>query len=231
MQGSYKVIMEKDAEEHSTCPFVWDCENCFKSLCLRVVSVADFPSKYGYFQIIAFTNNKDKKDHISIVKGDIVHAENILTRLHSSCVTGDVLGSLRCDCGPQLIKSLLLLEKEKLGVLLYMQQEGRGIGLKNKIKAYMLQDLGSDTYDANLILGFKPDERQYELAAAMLRKLDVKSIKLLTNNTRKVKELESYGVIVKERIPLEITPNKYNQSYLQTKKKRFGHLLSLKSNE
>jgi GTP cyclohydrolase II len=227
MQESFKNIIEIETKEHSSCPFKWDCDNCYKSLCLQVVGVADFPTKYGNFEIIAFTNNKDKKDHIAIVKGDIIHGDNILTRLHSSCLTGDVLGSLRCDCGPQLHKSLSLIEKERLGIILYMQQEGRGIGLKNKIKAYMLQDLGSDTYDANLILGFKPDERQYELAAAMLRKLDVKSIRLLTNNPNKIRELERFGVKVEKRVSLEISPNKYNKTYLKTKKTRFNHILSL----
>jgi GTP cyclohydrolase II len=227
MQESFKNIIEIETNEHSSCPFKWDCDNCYKSLCLQVVGVADFPTKYGNFEIIAFTNNKDKKDHIAIVKGDIIHGDNILTRLHSSCLTGDVLGSLRCDCGPQLHKSLSLIEKERLGIILYMQQEGRGIGLKNKIKAYMLQDLGSDTYDANLILGFKPDERQYELAAAMLRKLDVKSIRLLTNNPNKIRELERFGVKVEKRVSLEISPNKYNKTYLKTKKTRFNHILSL----
>jgi GTP cyclohydrolase II len=227
MQESYKNIIEIETKEHSLCPFKWDCDSCYKSLCLQVVGVADFPTKYGNFEIIAFTNNKDKKDHIAIVKGDIIHGDNILTRLHSSCLTGDVLGSLRCDCGPQLHKSLSLIEKERLGIILYMQQEGRGIGLNNKIKAYMLQDLGSDTYDANLILGFKPDERQYEIAAAMLSKLDVKSIRLLTNNPNKIKELERFGVKIEKRVSLEIPPNKYNQTYLKTKKTRFKHVLSL----
>jgi len=227
MQESYKKMVAADTEEHGSCPFEWDCDSCFKSLCLRVVGVADFPTEHGRFAIIAFTNNKDKKDHTAIVKGDVVHGESVLTRLHSSCLTGDVLGSLRCDCGPQLRRALYLIEKEKLGILLYMQQEGRGIGLTNKIRAYMLQDLGSDTYDANLTLGFKPDERQYELAAAMLRKLDVKSIRLMTNNPSKMRELERFGVKVDKRVPLEIPPNRYNQSYLQTKKNRFNHILSL----
>ena len=229
MQESYKNIIKEDTEERSACPFKWNCESCSKSLCLRVVGVADFPTEYGNFEIIAFTNNKDKKDHTAIVKGDIVHKQNILTRLHSSCLTGDVLGSLRCDCGPQLNKSLVLIDKEKLGILLYMQQEGRGIGLTNKIKAYMLQDLGSDTYDANLILGFKPDEREYEIAAAMLNKLKVQSIRLLTNNPKKIRELERFDVKVEKRVPLEIPPNRYNISYLRTKKNRFNHILSLRS--
>jgi len=228
-QSSYRRIMNRLDEEYKSCKFKWDCENCDKTLCLRIAAIADFPTMYGHFGVIAFMNNKDKKDHIMVVKGDVVQGEGVLTRLHSSCVTGDVLGSLRCDCGPQLSKSLQMIEKEGLGILLYMQQEGRGIGLTNKIRAYMLQDSGSDTYEANIDLGFQPDERQYELAAAMLSKLGVKSIKLLTNNPEKIRELESFGVVIKKRIPLETRPSRYNRSYLQTKKERFGHLLSIES--
>ncbi|WXG44419.1 MAG: GTP cyclohydrolase II [Promethearchaeati archaeon SRVP18_Atabeyarchaeia-1] len=226
---SYRQILEKDTQDYKSCPLKWDCENCDKSLCLRIVALADFPTKHGHFNIIGFLNNKDKKDHLMVVKGNVAHEEDVLTRLHSSCVTGDALGSLRCDCGPQLAKSLDKMEREGRGILLYMQQEGRGIGLTNKIVTYMLQDLGADTYEANVDLGFKPDERDYELAAAMLRSLDVKSIRLLTNNPEKIVELRRYGIKISERIPLQIRPNKYNRSYLETKKARFGHLLSLES--
>ena len=224
---SYYQIMNRDSEDYDTCPFKWDCDNCYKSLCLRIVAVADFPSIYGHFKILAFTNNKDRKDHVMVVKGDIFNKENILTRLHSSCLTGDVLGSLRCDCGAQLCGSLSMVEREGLGTVLYMQQEGRGIGLTNKLRAYMLQESGLDTYDANYFLGFKPDERQYEIAAAMLKKLEVKSIRLLTNNPTKIKELKKYGVKVRDRIRLEVPANEYNRVYLITKKRRLGHLLSL----
>lgn len=224
---SYNAILKRDTEEHESCPFKWDCDNCDRSLCLRVVAVADFPSLYGHFNIIGFLNNKDRKDHIMVVKGDISNAENLLTRLHSSCVTGEALGSLRCDCGPQLRTALSMIEKEGFGVLVYMQQEGRGIGLTNKLKAYMLQDSGLDTYDANTDLGFLPDERQYELAAAMLSKFKVKSVRLLTNNPKKIEGLEKYDINVVERIPLEINANPFDRQYLQTKKERFGHLLSL----
>ncbi len=221
--------MEKDAEEHKDCPFKWNCKDCVKSLCLRVIGVADFPTCFGHFAIIAFYNNKDKKDHIIIVKGNVVRKRNVLTRLHSSCLTGDVLGSLRCDCGPQLHNALTLIEEEKMGILLYMQQEGRGIGLANKIRAYMIQDHGSDTYDANVYLGFEPDERRYEIAAAMLRKLEVRDIRLLTNNPKKIEELRKYGVMISQRVSLETSPNNYNRLYLMTKKTRFGHLLSIDS--
>jgi len=219
--------MNNDAKEHDVCPLKWDCLHCDRALCLRVVGVADFPSIHGHFKILAFTNTKDKKDHIMVVKGDVSKKENVLTRIHSSCLTGDVFGSLRCDCRFQLEESLKRIGTEELGVVLYMQQEGRGIGLQNKIRAYMLQDTGLDTYDANVFLGFKPDERQYEIAAAMLTKLEIKSIRLLTNNPVKIRELEKYNINIKERVKLEVQVNEYNRSYLLTKKKRLGHLLSL----
>jgi 3,4-dihydroxy 2-butanone 4-phosphate synthase/GTP cyclohydrolase II len=220
-------VLQRDAKEYGSCEFDWNCEKCYKSLCLRIVALTNFPSKYGSFRVVAFENNKDGKDHIIVVKGDIVGSENVLTRVHSSCVTGDVLGSLRCDCGDQLKKALEMIEKEGRGVLVYMQQEGRGIGLTNKIKAYMYQDRGVDTYDANLLLGFLPDLRQYELAAAMLKKFGILSIRLLTNNPQKIHDLEQFGVKITERIPIEIPPNSFNRYYLETKKDKFGHLLSL----
>jgi 3,4-dihydroxy 2-butanone 4-phosphate synthase/GTP cyclohydrolase II len=229
VQASYNEMLKQDIDEYNSCALKWDCKNCDKTLCLRIIAIADFPTQRGHFNVVGFLNNKDKKDHIMVVKGNIFHGENILTRLHSSCVTGDALGSLRCDCGDQLDLSLDMIERQGLGILLYMQQEGRGIGLTNKIRAYMLEDAGEDTYDANVDLGFKPDERSYELAAAMLKKFDVRSIRLLTNNPAKITELERYGVKIEERVPIETHPNKYNRAYLETKKTRFGHLLSLRT--
>jgi GTP cyclohydrolase II len=225
---SFDEILQRDAEEYDSCGFDWNCEKCYKSICLRIVAVANFPSRYGTFRVVAFENNKDGKDHIMVIKGDVVGAENVLTRVHSSCVTGDVLGSLRCDCGDQLKKALQMIEEEGQGVLLYMQQEGRGIGLTNKIKAYMYQDQGVDTYNANILLGFPPDSRQYEIAAAMLRKFNISTIRLLTNNPQKIHDLEEFGLKIKTRIPIEIPPNSFNRFYLETKKNKFGHLLSLK---
>lgn len=213
--------------DYKSCRFNWDCENCSKNLCINLVAVADLPSLYGDFKILGFANNKDQKDHIAIVKGNVYAEEKVLTRLHSSCLTGDALGSMRCDCGPQLHTALSLIEEEGLAVLLYMQQEGRGIGLVNKIKAYQLQDVGYDTYDANLHLGFEPDERDYEVSAAMLRKLGVKSIRLLTNNPDKMKQLNSFGVEIAERIPLELPTQEHDRDYMETKKERFGHQLDL----
>jgi len=218
-------------EEYQSCEFDWNCEKCYKSLCLRIVALANLPSEYGSFKAIAFENNKDGRDHIMIIKGDVEDAENVLTRVHSSCVTGDVLGPLRCDCGDQLKKALHMIEKEGQGVLLYMQQEGRGIGLTNKIKAYIFQDRGTDTYDANLLIGFPPDQRTYELAAAMPTKFRISSIRLLTNNPQKIRDLEEFGVKIKERIPIETPPNVYNRFYLETKKDKFGHILSLDTGE
>jgi 3,4-dihydroxy 2-butanone 4-phosphate synthase/GTP cyclohydrolase II len=224
---SYDEVLKRDIEEYSSCEFDWTCEKCYKSLCLRIVAIANFPSKYGSFKVVAFENNKDGRDHIMIIKGDVEGAENVLARVHSSCVTGDVLGSLRCDCGDQLRKALQMIENEGQGVLLYMQQEGRGIGLTNKIKAYMYQDTGVDTFDANLLLGFPPDPRTYELAAAMLKKFRIMSIRLLTNNPQKIRDLTRFGVKITDRIPIEVAPNSFNRFYLETKKEKFGHLLSL----
>jgi 3,4-dihydroxy 2-butanone 4-phosphate synthase/GTP cyclohydrolase II len=224
---SYDEILKKDAAEYNSCEFDWNCEKCHKSLCLKIVALANFPSRYGSFKILAFENNKDGKDNVMVIKGSVIGAESVLARIHSSCVTGDVLGSLRCDCGDQLKMALEEIEKEGKGVLLYMQQEGRGIGLTNKIKAYMFQDQGADTYEANVLLGFPPDLRQYEVAAAMLKKFDIRSIRLLTNNPQKIKDLESFGVNVEKRVSIEIPPNGFNEAYLKTKKEKFGHILSL----
>ena len=173
----------------------------------------------------AFYNNKDEKDHIAVVKGDIGGVEKVLTRLHSSCLTGDAFGSMRCDCGPQLHVTMAMMEQEGLGLLIYMQQEGRGIGLANKIRTYELQDQGMDTYEANVHLGFEPDARDYEVSAAMMKKLAVTSIRLLTNNPEKELSLREYGIDVSERVPLQLPANEINLFYLQTKKERFGHKL------
>jgi 3,4-dihydroxy 2-butanone 4-phosphate synthase/GTP cyclohydrolase II len=231
LSESYYEQREGDIKEYKSCQFDWDCENCAKNLCINLVAVADLPSLYGDFKILGFANNKDHKDHIAVVKGEVFGQEDVLTRLHSSCLTGDALGSMRCDCGPQLHTALDIMEKEGLSVLLYMQQEGRGIGLVNKIKAYQLQDAGFDTYDANIHLGFEPDERDYEVSAAMLKKLGVNSVRLLTNNPDKIKQLRAYGVEISERVPLELPTHEQDRVYMETKKERFGHNLTLESNE
>ncbi|MHA2175837.1 MAG: GTP cyclohydrolase II [Candidatus Hodarchaeales archaeon] len=223
---SLDQIIAQSLESFKNCPDHDDCENCEEHTCVSIVAVADFPSNFGTFQLIGFINNKDKEEHIAIVKGDIVDEEAVLTRVHSSCLTGDALGSLRCDCGSQLETALSMIEEEGVGVIIYMQQEGRGIGLLNKLRAYALQDSGYDTYDANVALGFDADQRDYEVAGEMLRTLGVKSVRLITNNPEKIKQLQEY-IQITERVPLELKPSEYSVKYMETKKNRFGHFLSL----
>jgi len=192
-------------------------------VCVRVVAVAALPTLAGDFRIVAFWNNRDEKEHVAIVRGDVVGAEEVPTRLHSECLTGDALGSLRCDCRDQLQAALTKLAALDRGILLYMRQEGRGIGLINKIRAYALQDRGLDTVEANLALGFRDDERDYAIAAHMLHSLDVGSIRLMTNNRTKIDQLQRYGVEIAGRIPHVIPPNAHNRFYLETKSRRSGH--------
>lgn len=194
-------------------------------VCVRILSIADLPSIYGDFQVVAFCNNQDNKEHAAFIHGDILNQEAVPVRIHSECLTGDVLGSLRCDCHDQLVTSLRTIGKMRRGILLYLRQEGRGIGFANKIRAYALQEEGLDTTEANLALGFRDDEREYSMAAHMLRSLKVKSIHLMTNNPKKISEIEQCGIDVLERIPLVIPPNRHNRFYLETKEKKFGHLL------
>ncbi|MBP8137262.1 MAG: GTP cyclohydrolase II [Candidatus Eisenbacteria bacterium] len=194
-------------------------------VCVRIVAIADLPSRFGRFQVVAFWNNRDGKDHIAILHGNPIGRENVPTRVHSECLTGDALGSLRCDCRDQLEVSLKRIAQEESGVVLYLRQEGRGIGLMNKLRAYGLQDRGLDTVEANLALGFRDDEREYSIAAHMLHSLGVKSIQLLTNNPKKVEELSRLGVKVSGRLPHVIPPNEFNRFYLETKRDRSGHYL------
>jgi len=192
--------------------------------CVHLVAIADLPSRFGDFQICGFVSPCDGKEHTALVKGDVVDKENVMVRLHSECLTGDVMGSKRCDCRDQLLESLKQIEREGEGVLIYLRQEGRNIGLTEKIRAYALQDEGYDTIDANVILGHQPDERDYGVAAHMLSSLRVRSVRLLTNNPEKIRQLMSHGVVVKERIPLVTKETRYNRDYIRTKRERAGHL-------
>ncbi len=194
-----------------------------QKLCVRVVSVADLPTRFGSFRIVAFWNNRDAKEHVAIVHGDVIGAEEVPARLHSECLTGDALGSLRCDCRDQLEAALRGIGSLERGLLLYLRQEGRGIGLINKIRAYSLQDRGLDTVEANLALGFRDDERDYAIAAHMIASLGVRSIRLMTNNPSKIRQLTQYGIPVAGRIPHLIPPNPHNRFYLETKASRSGH--------
>lgn len=205
-----------------------DCEGYGASkICVKVAAVAELPTRFGRFRIVAFWNNRDGKEHIAVVHGDVMSGEAVPTRLHSECLTGDALGSLRCDCRDQLEVALRKLSREKAGLLLYLRQEGRGIGLLNKIRAYALQDRGLDTVDANRALGFRDDERDYAVAAHMLASLNVGSVSLLTNNPNKIAQLEQHDIRVAGRIPHVMTANEHNQFYLETKASRSGHFLSV----
>ena len=185
----------------------------------------DMPTEYGHFRLIPFRQKSNGLEHIAIIKGDINPEEPVLVRVHSSCMTGDIFGSMRCDCGEQLHKALQMIEKEGKGAVVYLNQEGRGIGLMEKMKAYKLQENGMDTVDANLCLGHKADERDYGVGAEILRTIGISKMRLITNNPVKRVGLESYGLSVVENVPIEITPNEYNERYLMTKKDRMGHTL------
>ena len=187
----------------------------------------DMPTQYGHFRLIPFRQLSNGLEHFALIKGEWQEDEPVMVRVHSSCATGDILGSMRCDCGEQLHKAMQMIEQQGKGVLVYMQQEGRGIGLMNKIAAYKLQEEGYDTVEANVHLGFKPDERDYGCGAQILRKLGVKKMRLLTNNPVKRVGLEAYGLEIVENIPIEIQPNPFNKRYLETKRDRMGHQLHL----
>lgn len=215
-----------------------------KKFDLKIVSVADLikyrlktesliergeavklPTEYGDFKMIPFLQKSNGQEHIALIKGEWAENEAVLVRVHSSCMTGDIFGSMRCECGEQLHKALQLIEKEGKGVLVYLNQEGRGIGLMAKAEAYKLQEEGLDTVDANLHLGYQADERDYGVGAQILRSLEVRKMRLMSNNPKKRIGLESYGLTVAENVPLEVTPNEFNKFYMETKKKKMGHIL------
>lgn len=194
---------------------------------IKVGNKVSLPTEYGTFQLIPFLQKSNGLEHMALVKGEWKEDEPVLVRVHSSCATGDILGSKRCDCGAQLHRAMKMIDEEGKGVLIYMQQEGRGIGLMNKIAAYKLQEEGLDTVEANIHLGFKPDERDYGCGAQMLRHLGVHKMRLMTNNPTKRVGLEAYGLEIVENVPIEIAPNEYDYNYLKTKKERMGHNLHI----
>ncbi len=216
--GEIDAILREEADHE--CAGVGE-----KKICVRIVAIADLPSRFGLFQVVAFWNNRDGKEHVAIMHGNPIGREGVPTRVHSECLTGDALGSLRCDCRDQLEAALRVIAGEPCGLVLYLRQEGRGIGLLNKLRAYGLQDRGLDTVEANLALGFRDDEREYSIAAHMLHSLRVGSVRLLTNNPKKVEELIRFGVRISSRVPHVIPANEYNRFYLETKRDKSGHIL------
>ena len=194
---------------------------------IQILSVADLPTRSGDFRVVAFTPDEHGDDHVAIVRGMVRGRSDVPMRIHSECLTGDVIGSLRCDCRDQLQSSLDQLGAQPYGALLYLRQKSRGIGLGNKIRAYALQDSGHDTVDANHMLGFGDDERDYRVAVEMVRALGIESVQLMTNNPRKLEGLRQHGIPISGRLPLIMPPNRHNASYLLTKQQRSGHLLEM----
>lgn len=224
MHEKFDLLLEKEGDH--------ECEGLGRDrVCVRIVAMAELPSRFGDFHIVAFENNRDGKEHVAITRGDVIGAENVPVRLHSECLTGDVVGSLRCDCRDQLEAALKNIGQMEKGIVLYLRQEGRGIGLINKIRAYSLQDDGLDTVQANLALGFRDDERDYAVAAHMLMSLKIQSVQLMTNNPKKISQLTRYGIDVTGRIPHIMEPNEHNRFYLETKAAKSGHMIDFYGKE
>jgi GTP cyclohydrolase II len=200
-------------------------------ICVKLVALANLPTRFGDYQVAAFWNSLDKKEHAAFIHGNVVDGDAVPVRIHSECLTGDAIGSLRCDCRDQLIESLERIGQMDRGIVLYLRQEGRGIGFVNKIKAYQLQDDGYDTVQANELLGFRADERDYGIAAHMLGTLGVRSIQIMTNNPNKMRDLQDHGVHIVGRIPIIVPPNRYDAAYMATKQRKLGHLLDLEQEE
>ena len=215
-------LLEENKDFHTE-----DCPD----ICVRLVALAELPTRFGDYQVAAFWSHGDSREHAAFIHGDVFAKGSVPVRLHSECLTGDAIGSLRCDCRDQLIESLERIGKMDTGIVLYLRQEGRGIGFANKIKAYQLQDEGFDTVQANEMLGFKPDERDYGIAAYMLKALHVESIRIMTNNPEKVSDLRMHGVEIVDRIPVVVPPNSLNRPYLETKARKMGHLIELEQTD
>ena len=224
MHEKFDLLLEQDPEH--------ECPGLGKDkICVRIIAMAELPTRFGDFHIVAFENNKDGKEHVAITKGDVIGATDVPIRLHSECLTGDAIGSLRCDCRDQLEASLTAIGQMETGMVLYLRQEGRGIGLINKIRAYELQDGGLDTVEANIALGFRDDERDYAVAAHMLMSLKIESVQLMTNNPKKIAQLEQYGIKVAQRIPHIMEANDHNKFYLETKAAKSGHMIDFRGKE